>query len=171
MSQTGRRGSRRQLSFPSQVCRLCSGEHSHLSSPQQWTNEQACELVRSLGVSPEGLVCRPCRQDVTRVLGSSSYIPRWEKSRENKCCIHVHQCNEHAFANSRMASQESMHAALEEGDLKCMCDEIPIPTPLCKHLQYTTCFSQPKQTAPHVVRVKSTHTHYLAQIHIKLEPI
>lgn len=145
MIQSGSRGSRRQLSFPSQVCKLCGGKHSHTSSPQQWTNERACELVKSLGVSPDSLVCRPCRQDVTRVLGSSSYIPRWEKSRENECCIH--KCTEHAIAYSSMASQESMKAAFEAGDLKCMGDEIPFPTPLCKcHYHVVYNLLQPTQT-------------------------
>ena len=119
MSQTGRRSSQRQLSFPSQVCRLCSGEHNHISSPQQWTNEQACELVRSLGVSFQGLVCRPCRQDVTRVLGSSSYIPSEKRAGKlSAACISVTSMH-------LLIGQEGMNAALEEGDLKCVCDEIP----------------------------------------------
>ena len=145
MSQTGRKSSRGQLSFQAQVCRPCSGKHSHMSSPQQWTNEQTRGLMQSLGVSPEGLVCRPCRQDVTRVLGSSSHTPRWEKNRENKCCIH--QCSEPAFVNSRMASPESMNTALKEGGLKCVRDKIVNSTPLCKHHYHVlNNLLQPTQT-------------------------
>ena len=61
--------SRRQLSFPGgAICKLCQGHHSHMSSPVDWKNEQARTYVLSLKVPSDSLVCRPCRDDVTRVL-------------------------------------------------------------------------------------------------------
>ena len=40
----------------------------NMSSPVQWKNIKVWELVSSLGASPDNLVCRPCRQDATRVV-------------------------------------------------------------------------------------------------------
>jgi hypothetical protein len=37
------------------------------------------KYVLSLNLSAESLVCRPCRDDVTRVLSNPSHVPRWRK--------------------------------------------------------------------------------------------
>ena len=34
------------------MCQPCSGHHSHLSSPKHWTNEHACEIMRSFSEYP-----------------------------------------------------------------------------------------------------------------------
>ena len=62
-----------------------------MSSPKQWDSSQAREFVKSLGVHEDGVVCRPCRKDVSRTVADPSHIPRWDKTR-SKCCIL--DCNE-----------------------------------------------------------------------------
>ncbi len=86
MSQSRRRSSSPRR--PSFVCpeqqksyELCSSSHMQTTSPHQWKSEQVREYGRSLGVHEEGMVCRPCRQDASRVVANPSYTPRWEKHR------------------------------------------------------------------------------------------
>lgn len=110
-------------------CELCRNSHPEISSPQQWKSEQARELVKSLGVGEKGTVCRPCRQDVTRMAANPSHIPRWDKIRD-QCCIS--SCNEQVYARSKMASKERMMAILREQELHYV-NEVPVPTPLCRH--------------------------------------
>jgi len=133
MNQSQRRSSQRRLSFVTQEqqrpCELCRNSHPEISSPQQWKSEQARELVKSLGVGEKGTVCRPCRQDVTRMAANPSHIPRWDKIRD-QCCIS--SCNEQVYARSKMASKERMMAILQEQELHYV-DEVPVPTPLCRH--------------------------------------
>ena len=33
----------------------------------------------SMDVPADSVVCRPCRQDVTRVIADAEYMPRWRK--------------------------------------------------------------------------------------------
>ena len=88
--------SRRQLSFPGgAICKLCQGHHSHMSSPVDWKNEQACTYLLSVKVPSDSLVCHPCRHDVTRVLPNPCYVPRC--SRNATILIYVHS-NENLFA-------------------------------------------------------------------------
>ena len=49
---------------------------------------QACELVSKLGITLVDIICRPCRDDIRRVLANCSYIPRWGKRNKlTKCCV------------------------------------------------------------------------------------
>ena len=89
-SGRGRAGGRRKLEFSvtesagnaSPVCSLCERHRGKLSSPKQWRTEAAQALVQTNGVSPQGLVCLPCRKDIPRVLCNDGHIPRWEKAKE-----------------------------------------------------------------------------------------
>ena len=57
----------------------------------------------SLNVSTESLVCRPCRDDITRVLANPAYIPRWKKGEveicNRYCC--VKNCNSISLAQPK----------------------------------------------------------------------
>lgn len=79
MSQRrGRRSSPRRVLFPAQEhksCELCHGCHTHTSSPNQWNSSQAREFEKSLGVCEDGVVCRPCRKDVSKTVADPSHIP------------------------------------------------------------------------------------------------
>ena len=93
----------------------------------------------SLKVSPQSLVCRPCRNDVTRVLANSKHTPRWAKNSSpvehlHSCC--VRNCGEAAFVSATLASAERMKHAYFCTGTECGCDEIPVPTPLCKYYYY-----------------------------------
>ena len=102
MSQRrGRRSSPRRVLFPTQEhksCELCHGCHTHTSSPNQWNSSQAHEFVKSLGVCEDGVVCRPCRKDVSKTVADPSHIPRWNKTRSN-CCIL--DCSEQVYASTK----------------------------------------------------------------------
>ena len=80
------KNSRRCLKFKEtedSSCTICGCRDTQMSSPSQWKNEQARKLATSLQVHTNSLVCRPCRQDVSRLLADHTYVPRW---REKKDC-------------------------------------------------------------------------------------
>ena len=145
--------SRRKLSFPpipedrdeqSVTCALCHGQHSQLSEPQSWKNEQARTVIRSLEMAPDCRICRPCRNDITRLTKNPDHQPRWAKQQQSVCCLPG--CTEPTFSHSKMATQEQL--GLIAHTLGCSSlPTLPIPTPLCKHhyhLIYNTL--QPTQT-------------------------
>ena len=80
VSDTHSKRTKRQQEFlePARpICHLCQGSHTHISSPREWKNVQAQRYVLSIGMSADSLVCRPCRQDVTRVVTDPGHTPRW----------------------------------------------------------------------------------------------
>ena len=83
--------SKRQLEFletPRSICDLCQDHHSYISSPKEWKNVHAQRYVLSKGMSADSLVCRPCRQDVTRAVSDTTHTPRWEKGEKGrKMCV------------------------------------------------------------------------------------
>ena len=77
----------------------------------------------SMGRSADCLVCRPCRQDITRVVGDPCYTPRWERENAtSQCC--VVNCAEFAFTHGTVTTDVCQEFAA---------DPPPSPTPLCKH--------------------------------------
>ena len=132
-SMASNRRSKRRLSFEdTQVCSLCMNCHQLMSKPAEWKNEDARAFVDTLIEESECLVCRLCRNDITRVLSNDSYIPRWEEKKEKSSCC-VSDCESVAFA-SRKSSAEML--GNESVGLKCSRTVIPIPTPFCKHHYY-----------------------------------
>ena len=93
-------------------CRLCGTQHSNTSTPQQWKHlQKEADLVSSLGIPSDALVCRLCRRDITRL---SKYTPRWMKEKTIKqCCIR--HCSIKSMACSMMATQEEIIGALPLG--------------------------------------------------------
>ncbi len=152
--------SRRQLAFPDAAkdppCKLCNGQHRQLSSPHEWKSERARAYMQSIQVPRDSLVCRPCRDDVTRVLANSKYVPRWEKGKSSagntgmKCNCCVRNCSDAAFVSTTLASSDQMKDAFDSTSLKCASEVIPIPTPLCKyhyHVIYDVLHSVQRQCA------------------------
>jgi len=90
-----RTSSRRQLSFSGgdkdSICQLCQCYSSQLSSQCAWRSDQACSYVLSLQVPSACLICRPCRDDVTRVLANLCHVPRCRKgktcTKSSNCCV------------------------------------------------------------------------------------
>ncbi len=70
-------------------CRGCTSKLQTLQRPASALNTSYLEeqaglgtLVLSLQVKPDALICKPCKDDATRVLANPTHIPRWEKARE-----------------------------------------------------------------------------------------
>ena len=150
-----RQSGRRRLSFTGmsgnesgesdRICKLCHSHHHQLSTPSQLRNEDVRRFVTSLQVQSDEVICKPCKDDVSRILANPSHIPRWRKGNmtdKGKCCIL--QCSESVFVHARLATSEQMQAALEQAGLQ---SSIPVPTPLCKH-HYHSIYNllQPTQT-------------------------
>jgi len=121
----GTRSSRRQLSHEDEAvtssasdtrgqvtihsCALCKVQHEHMSYVQTWKSVEACKLVAEKGITPKNLICRPCRDDVRRMVGNPDYVPRWEKRKECvKCCIK--DCTEVSHVFSNIATVEKIVA-------------------------------------------------------------
>ena len=119
----------------SDICALCKVHRKCMSHVETWRNAQACDFVANIGITPDNLVCHPCRDDVRRVLANPSHVPRWEKkSKHNKCC--VRGCSELHFVSSRVTDPEKLNEIFTENSLQTEGD-IPVPTPLCKQHYYT----------------------------------
>lgn len=61
--------------------------------------ELFCSAIK--GIKEDEYICRPCRQDIPRVLSDTNYIPRWGKKTDEKCCIK--QCRESVFSAYNLA--------------------------------------------------------------------
>lgn len=108
----------------------------------------------ALDVPSASLVCRPCRDDVTRALANPCYVPRWRKdatkglTKSSDCC--VVNCSSTVIATSAVATSDELLHAFESTGLKCGSEIIPFPTPLCKshyHLVYNALQSRQKRCA------------------------
>ena len=153
-------GSRRRL-FASEdddddtgtkLCSLCGKKHCQLSLLLSWKSESAQLLVRSLQVDVESYVCRPCRDDITRLLHNPDHKPRWAKERNAVCCMPG--CNEKIFAHYKNVTQDNLLRIVSKITQEAVSLALPIPTPLCKahyHLVYNEL--QPTQT--HCITCKS----------------
>ena len=84
-----------------ELCKLCGKQHHHMSTPAQWRNKNAQELATTLDVANDERVCQPCRQDISKLLSSSSYIPRWEKTSDTKRCLVIGCVNKPPLITSK----------------------------------------------------------------------
>ena len=170
-----RASSRRQLSFSEQdrnlICELCHCYNSQLSSPSAWKDEQARTYVLSLKVPLACGICRPCRDDVTRILANPSHVPRWKKgkssSKISNCC--VLGCSSVTLSAVSSTFQAELQHAFQRAGLQCSSEVIPTPTPLSKH-HYHLVYSalQPRECATCGVRLRGNN-HVHAQNRMLLE--
>ena len=96
------------------------------------------------GITQDDVVCRPCRDDVRRVMTNPSHSPRWEKVKHDaiKCC--VKDCPGTCFVHSKI---NIVKQVFEDTGLQTEGDTIPFPTPLCNHHYYMVYNAlQPQQT-------------------------
>ena len=133
--------SKRRISFPesrdSGPCRLCNRCHRHMSSPSEWRSTNAQQYVLSMKVPLNALVCRPCRDDVTRAACNPAYIPRWSKGSNDSgvICFVKHCPNPMLTRMSIGGSTDSLNFP-EQLEFK---PNAPFPIPLCKqhyHIVY-----------------------------------
>ena len=154
VSDTHSKRTKRELEFlePARpICHLCQGSHTHISSPREWKNVHAQRYVLSIGMSADSLVCRPCRQDVTRVVTDPGHTPRWGRdvgTRSKNLCS-VLNCTKTSFAHATISTGE-----LPQG-IQFRTKPTPTPTPLFKHHYHSVYDAQEtrqmKGTAEHVV--------------------
>ena len=95
----------------------------------------------------DSLVCRPCRDDIARVLANPAYIPRWRKGRVEGCSSYcfVKDCNSISFTQTSLCSSSDDLKIIHGIEFTTEC--IPIPTPLCKnhyHVLYDALQSRRK---------------------------
>ena len=143
---------RRQLAFSASssaaVCDVYHGHHSHITSPKEWKNQDACKyVVLSLKHSADSLVCRSCSDDIVWVLANQAYIPRWRKGRVEGCSNYcsVKDCNSILFTQTSLCSSSDDLKIIHGVEFTTDC--IPIPTPLCKnhyHVLYDALQSRRK---------------------------
>ena len=90
------KASKRRRQFPAasqkeqgEVCVLCSHHHLRTSTCSTWKDKSAQQCASSWGVDAESPVCRPCRDDISRLVKDPAYIPRWKKAVKNETCAVV----------------------------------------------------------------------------------
>ena len=64
---------------PAVVCALYKLNHNHMIQVQTWQNTLARDVVAKFGITPDDIVCRPCRDDIHRVTANPDHSPRWGK--------------------------------------------------------------------------------------------
>ena len=128
---------------PPTTCALCHGEHRQCSTPSSWKIAEARSYVDGLNVPPDNPVCSACRRDITRVLGESTYIPRWDKTVKATQCS-VEQCTQHVFTCLHKVSRAQLSETLETAGLTCNLPNCPLP--LCTH-HYHMVYKLLKPTA------------------------
>ena len=112
------------------TCSLCHQAHTHLTVPCTWKDERAKMLILFYNVPLNNLVCRPCRDDISRCLKESDYQPRWQKIHKTHCCIDG--CDQQILANYRPQNMDKLTTTLQELHITTN-NEVPIPMPLCTH--------------------------------------
>ena len=147
-----RGSSRRRLAFTTPpvsqstatACSLCNQVHTTLSSPISWRDECCRELALTLGITEQSLVCRPCRNDITRLRKDPCHIPRWEKERVRECA--VSQCKNNFFSKCNIPMSDIVHCLELAGEsIPSQLDTAP---PLCKH-HYHMVYNAHKPTQTH----------------------
>lgn len=128
-----------------ELCKLCGKQHQHMSTPAQWRNKKAQELARTIDITDDQCIRQPCRQDISKLLSSSSYTPRWEKSSDLKKCLVIGCANQPPLITSKTLHTVAK-ACLKGNKLKLM-EPIPQSISLCKeHYNMVYKLAFPTQT-------------------------
>ena len=138
MSDT-ERSSRRRLTFSSPpvsqatACTLCKRLHTQLYSPNSRKNDNCRQIAMSLQLSAHSLVCRPCRNDITRLTKDPNHHPRWEKCQITECVIP--QCKNTFFSNCSIPSDDILQCLKLKGEniptIRGTCSILQTPLPHC----------------------------------------
>ena len=147
---TTRGSSRRRLAFTtppvsqSTACSVCKQVHTSLSSPDSWKDEGCRQLAISLDISGHNLVCRPCRNDMARLMKNPSHCPRWEKDKISGCAIP--QCKDPFFSKCNIPNSDIVQCLTIAGEN--IPSKLDIAPPLCKH-HYHVVYNVHKPTQTH----------------------
>ena len=148
---TEHRSSKRKLSYAQVAthadsetrpcCFLCNCYHPGMTSPSNWKSDDARKYILALDVPKGGLICQPCRKDITKVISDSAFMPRWLKLHDCKKKSSVQGCKSDVFTSLRQGSCEQITKAFTLLGLKTSTPTISVPLPLCKqhyHAVYKT---------------------------------
>ena len=105
-------------------------------------NDSCRQIAMSLQLSVHSLVCRPCRNDITRLTKDPDHHPRWEKCQITECVIP--ECKNTFFSNCSIPSEDILQCLTLKGEN--IPPQLEVPAPFCKHhyhMVYNTC--QPTQ--------------------------
>lgn len=144
----GRKGRERERNQETQVpevrlCTLCQSKHTHMTAPSSWKDERAKSLARELNITADGIVCRACRDDISRVVKDPGHTPRWEEKEQMNCSMPG--CGEVVFAKSNIITEEQLNSMATR--LGLCCGKFHLPAPLCKtHYNLAYREMQPVQT-------------------------
>ena len=108
------------------------GSSTNTSAPAQWRNKQAQELPTTLNVTNDQCICQPWRQDISKLLSSPSYIPRWEKTNHLKKYLVIGCVNKPPLITS-----ETLHTVAKtvlEGDKLKLVEPLPQCIPYAKSI-------------------------------------
>ena len=95
---------RRKLSYEenqqpaAEVCALCKVHHDHMSHPLAWKNEKAREFISEQRIQQHQKICRPCRDDISRVIANPAF---------KRCCsltLFHYQCHSHTMVQKYLMS-------------------------------------------------------------------
>ena len=160
------RGSHR-LSFAEEtspkLCSLCSTPNNQISTPSQWRSEPARTLAATWQVTSDSLVCKPCRDDISKCLANTTHTPRWKVNVDNtsitKCKCIISDCSKDMDHTCRLYSGDELKSLLAKSGLQCLSTNVPIPTPLHKH-HYHIIYDayQPRQTRCVTCDMPLSHT-------------
>ena len=96
---------------PCQPCILCKqGNQSKYFHPKSWKDPSLFERLRqsepSLDILPESCICRPCRDDLSK-LGNKGHVPRWRKKSSKEICC-VPGCTNPSFRVTQVAGKATL---------------------------------------------------------------
>ena len=97
-----------------QPCILCKkGNQSKYFHPKSWKDDTLLQSLRdhepSLNIQPESCICRPCRNDVSRI-SEDGFIPRWRKQTNKgsiECC--VPNCTNNVYKVTKLVDKISVY--------------------------------------------------------------
>ena len=61
-----------------------------MSTVATWQSIQARDTIARYGITPQDVICHPCRDDIRKIIANPSLQPRWERLIQKeviKCCL------------------------------------------------------------------------------------
>jgi hypothetical protein len=121
----------------------------------------------------ESTICKPCTNDITKVIEKESFVPRWQKIKliqANKPLqCNIVGCDEFAKHNSNISCRVNFDSTLVMAGLELKSADIPSVIPLCNH-HYHEIYKVYQPTQTHCVTcnmwLKRSNTRHCPSPHI-----
>ena len=96
---------------PCQPCILCKqGNLSKYFHPKSWKNkallDQLRELEPSIAIQLDSCICRPCRDDISKIT-NHGFVPRWRKVKRSQHC-YVPGCSDSVQRVTKLVDKETL---------------------------------------------------------------